>query len=228
MNDKRLFPIRLYIRKFVNTFFPRFFFGLSPQRYWAQQHWKSQNAGDIHGYDKYIVLHPRIQVMIKEIQSRVTADQPVLDLGCNCGYYLSLVKKEGYTNLSGIDISPVALKYGQEHFDLKGVDLINGSFENVLPELISTGKKFDLIYTLGATVELVHPSSDIIRHICSLSEKYVILIINEWGHSYPRFWEYEFSRNGFLLVKCIRPFDGVTQGKNFINCESLLVFEKIQ
>lgn len=228
MNEKRLFPVRLYLKKIINTFFPKFLFGLSPNRYWTQQHWKSQTAGDIHGYDKYLVFHPRIQVMIDEIKSRVTPDQSILDLGCNCGYYLSLVKSEGYHNLSGIDISPVAIRYGRDHLDLEGVDLITGSFEEVLPALISAGKRYNLVYTLGATLELVHPSCDIIGEICSLSEKYVVLIISEWGHSYPRFWEYEFSRHGFLPVKCIRPFDGRTENVDFLNSESLLVFERMR
>jgi len=227
MNEKQLFPMRIHIRKIINTFVPKTLFRLSPNRFWTRRHWKSQNAGDIHGYDKYLVFHPRIQVMINEIKSRVTTEDSVLDLGCNCGYYLSLIKKEGYHDLTGIDISPVASHYGRENLDVEGVNLIVGSFEEVLPQFIFQGKKFDLVYTLGATFELIHPSFDIIGNVCAISAKYVVLIINEWGHSYPRFWEYEFSRHGFLLIKCIRPFDGVTQNNDFISKESLLVFEKI-
>jgi len=227
MNEKRLFPTLLYIRKFLNTFFPRIFFRLSPNRYWAQQHWRSQNQGDIHGFNNYNDSHPRVPVIISEIKSRVTTEDTILDLGCNCGYYLAQLRKEGFKNLHGIDIAPIAIQYGKEQFDLDDVNLITGSFEEVLPKLIAEEKSFDMVYTLGATIELVHPSFDVIGDICSLSRHYVILIISEWGHAYPRFWEYEFNRNGFLMVKCIRPYDGKNLGKNFESSDSMLVFQRI-
>jgi SAM-dependent methyltransferase len=228
MIEKKKFPLRLYLFKFMNTFFPKTFFRLSPNRYWAQQHWRSQNQGNIHGFDKYNGYHPRAPVIISEIKSRVAAENAILDLGCNCGYYLAQLRKEGFKDLHGVDIAPAAIQYGKEHFDLDDVNLITGSFEDVLPKLIAEGKGFDLVYTLGATIELVHPSFDIVGHMCKLSERYIILIISEWGHSYPRFWEYEFNRNGFLLVKRIFPYDGSIPREDFFNQDSLMVFERIQ
>ena len=227
MNEKQLFPTRLYLRKFLNTFFPRFLFGLSPSRYWAQRHWGSQNKGDIHGFDNYFVFHPRMPILFSELRSRVQLENSILDLGCNCGYYLSLLKKEGYKNLFGIDISTVAIQYGKEQLDLSDVDLTVGSFEEILPKIVAEGTRFDLVYTLGATIELVHPSFDIIGHMCKISKRFIILIISESGHSYPRFWEYEFNRNGFLMVKCIRPYDGKYLGENVESLDSLLVFQRI-
>lgn len=227
MVRKQGFPIGIYCRKILNTFLPRFFFRLSPQRMWARNHWKNQSKGDIHGFDKYTSYHPRVQVILDEIRSRVQNRSSILDLGCNCGYYLAQLKKEGFGDLSGIDISPAAIRYGQDQLGLQDIHLITGSFEDVLPELVSKGKKFDLVYTLGATVELVHPSFDVIGHMCTLSDRYVICIISEWAHEYPRFWEYEFFRNGFWLVKCIRPYNGISMDRDFLNCESLLVFEKM-
>ncbi len=228
MSNVSIFPLRIYVRKFINTFFPRILFRLSPNRYWAQHHWKSQNEGDIHGYNNYLVSHPREPILISELAKRVTKESPILDLGCNCGYYLSLLKKEGYQDLHGIDISPVAIRYGKENLDLDGVDLIVGSFEETLPEIIAKGIQFDLVYSLGATIELVHPGFDIVTNICRCSRKYVILIIAESAHSFPRFWEYEFNRNGFVLVKCIRPYNGESTGMNPIEMDSFLVFERVQ
>jgi len=227
MNKKPIYPTNLYIRKFLNTFLPKILFKLSPNRYWAQRHWRSQNQGDRHGFDKYIVFHPRVPIIISELRSRVQSENSILDLGCNCGYYLSLLKKEGYSNLSGIEISPVAIQYGKEHLDLSDVDLTVGSFEEILPKFAAEGTQFDLVYTLGATIEIVHPSFGIIDHICKISKRFVVLIINESGHSYPRFWEYEFNRNGFLMVKCIRPYNGESDTRNPIETDSLIVFEKV-
>lgn len=228
MSKKNIFPLRLYVHKFFNTFFPKILFRLSPNRYWAQHHWRSQNEGDIHGFNNYLVAHPRQPILISELGVRVQKESSILDLGCNCGYYLSLLKKEGYKNLHGIDISPVAIQYGKEHLDLSGVDLTVGSFEEVLPKITAEETRYDLVYTLGATIELVHPSFDIVSHICTTSRRFIILIIAESGHSYPRFWEYEFNRNGFSMVKCIRPYNGESIGKNPVDMDSFLVFERVQ
>ena len=227
MMERNYFPIFLYIKKFFNTFFPKILFGLSPNRYWAQQHWKFQGKEDIHGFDKYSEGSEFFPVIIHEIQIRVKNHNSILDLGCNCGYCLNELKKEGYTNISGIDISPEAIAFGRENFNITDVSLILGSFEEILPKLVRQKKQFDLVYSVGATLELVHPSFDIIQHIAKISKGYVVLIIFEWGHSYPRFWEYEFNRNGFILVKCIRPFDGSTIRGDIYSIPSLMVFKKI-
>lgn len=227
MSRSRLFPRTLWFKKLVHTFFPRFLFRISPRRYWQRNHWKNQKSGDIHGYEKYTVDHPRIPVLLAELRALVRPSEPILDAGCNCGYYLSLLKKEGFSNLHGIDISPEAVTYGKTHFDLSDVEIAIGSFEDTLPRFFRQDKKFRLVYSLGATLELVHPSFDIIGSLCRISETYVLLIINEWGHEYPRLWEYEFNKNGFLLVKCIRPFDGRKTVGDPINTDSLLVFMRI-
>ncbi len=226
MTPRRCFPLRLYLKKLINTFCPRFIFRFSPWQFFARRHWKEQDEGDIHGFDNYLTPHPRIPLLIAEIESRIATDRPVLDLGCNCGYYLSCIKKAGFTDLAGVDIAPAAIRYGKEHLDLTGVDLMVGSFEEVLPDLAARGRKFDLVYSMGATIELVHPSFDVIRHICAVSDRYVILIISEWGHAYPRFWEYEFNRNGFFLVRKVYPYDGKPFSGDPVLTDSLLIFEK--
>ena len=227
MPNRRLYSRYQYIRKIVNSFFPKILFRLSPIQFSARLHWKNQNEGDLHGFDKYICYHTRVPIIISEIKARVPYNSSILDIGCNCGYYLSLLKKEGFNNLSGVDISPAAIQYGKEHFDLKNVNLTVGSFEEVFPVFSKQKKQYDLVYSLGATIELVHPSFDIVGSMCEISKRYIVLIISEWGHDYPRFWEYEFNRNGFSLVKSIRPYDGKTLDSDYAITNSLMVFQRI-
>lgn len=151
-----------------------------------------------------------------------------MDLGCNCGYFLFELSKIGYTNLSGVDISRSAIDFGKNHFDLQNTNMHIGAFENVLPELLDQGKKFDVIFSMGATIELVHPSFDIIKYIARLSNMYVLLYVHERGHCSPRLYEYEFQRHGFLMVKCLRPYDGSDVSKlNLKGMISLLIFRKL-
>ena len=216
------------ISKALNSLLPRWIFFLSWRQYLQRKHWRSQNIGDLHGFDKYAKDRPQVPYLVKEIQERVNKDNSIFDLGCNCGFYLKKLRDIGYSNLSGVDISNAAVEYGRAEFNLQKVDLHVGAFEDVLPKLIENGVKFDLIYSMGATVELVHPSFDVIRKMCQLSSKYIVLFIQEWGHTTPRMYEYEFQKQGFMLVKCVRPYDGSSvSGVNIESVASLLVFQKL-
>lgn len=228
MTDRRLFTRKQYILKCFNTFLPRIIHQISPVKYKNRKHWKIQNLGDLHGYEKYCIPHPRIPFLVNEVNDLITKEDSILDLGCNCGYYLSILKNNGYSSLSGVDISGNAIEYGRKNLDLADVDLFEGSFEEILPKLIDQNKNYDLVYSMGATIELIHPSFDIIKSICELSNKYVILSISEWGHSYPRFYEYEFNKHGFLQVKAIRPYSGYKENiDDPKNITSMLIFKKI-
>ncbi len=225
MGPKALFTKRQYLEKCIHSLCPRIFFRLSPFKNRSKVHWRAQEEGDPHGYDKYNTYNPKIRILLDELEIRASANSRILDLGCNCGYYLHELRKAGYGSLSGVDISEKAIEYGKRTFGLTGIELMVGSFEEILPQLVAENRRFDLIYSMGATLELVHPSFDIIRFICQLSKHYVVLDIYEWGHSYPRLWEYEFHQQGFALVKCIRPFMGGIV-RDPVEEDSLLVFQR--
>jgi hypothetical protein len=90
-----------------------------------------------------------------------------------------------------------------------------------LPDL-----SFDMLYSHGATIELVHPSFDIVRHMCRVTRNHVVLIVNETvAHSYPRFWTYEFARNGFFLREARRPV-GEIPPEDSAGRPSLLVYRR--
>jgi SAM-dependent methyltransferase len=225
-----LFKNKDYKQKAFFTFCPRPIFRLDPSRNAQKIHWKSQDIGDPHGYDKYDKLNAEhASVLFKEVQSVLEKNKSILDLGCNCGYMLDGLKKIGYKNLSGIDICKNAIEYGKKKFDLAGVELTVGSQEEVLPRLVSQKRIFDLVYSCGASVSLVHPSFDVIRHICRLSHKYVIMVNEDsLGFPYPRLWEYEFNRNGFAMVKYLMPYDGsvLTAGRE--DGRSLAVYQRVR
>jgi len=219
-------PYRL--KALINSLTPRVFFFFSFRRMSQRNHWAKQKFGDVHGCQNYMHHRPQIPYLIDEINSRVKHEHAVLDLGCNCGYYLFELKKAGYKNLTGVDISSHAIKFGKKYFDLQNTNMHIGAFENVLPELLEQGRKFDVIFSMGASIELVHPSFDIIKYLARLSDKYVILFIWEWGRPTARLYEYEFQKYGFLMVKCIRPFDGSEiDTLNLKKIQSLLVFKKV-
>ena len=115
-------------------------------------------------------------------------NDPILDLGCNCGRFLNYLLQRGYTNLNGVDISFKAREYMDEVFPelAKIVQFQRATFQEYLSSQV--GLSMETVFTHGATVELVHPSFPLIKHICRIARSSVIFMFSGTGHRYPRFW----------------------------------------
>ena len=168
-------------------------------------------------------LEPASLVLLNEIIS-LCPDKysSILDMGCNVGRHLNYLYDNGYTNLHGVDFSrraieDMAVRYPEMY---KASSLTVASFQEYLsgnPNVV------DLVYTRGATFELVHPSFPLIKKVCHIARQYVVMVISETGHAYPRFWIYEFANNGFELEHLKRPASKEKPEHNV----SLLTFRRI-
>lgn len=165
-------------------------------------------------------LRPGIDVLLLEkvLEYANSIESPVLDLGCNSGRHLEYLHNKGLRNLSGVDIMKSALLYFQERCPeaYKDSKIHHDFFQHFLR--ITVDKKFEIVYSVGATIELVHPSFDIISDMCRVAQSYVILLVQENSHSYPRFYVTEFRKNLFNLIHSVRPI-----GESNV---SLLVFKR--
>ena len=61
----------------------------------------------------------------------------------------------------------MATRYPEMHAASK---LTNASFEDFLPG----AEPADLVYTRGATFELVHPSFPLVKHVCRVAKRYAL------------------------------------------------------
>jgi SAM-dependent methyltransferase len=159
-----------------------------------------------------------ILLLEKVLEHTINKDAPVLDLGCNSGRHLEYLHKNGLRNLSGVDVMKSALMYFQERCPDAYEDstIHHDFFQHFLRNEMD--KKYETVYSVGATIELVHPSFDIIGEICRVANSYVVILVQENYHSYPRFYVTEFERNQFKLVYSLRPIRESTV--------SLLVFNR--
>lgn len=185
-------------RRFLCTFLP--FLVRRQGGSGTREHWeKHPTASAFEGID------PASQAQMDEIIALVPErNASILDMGCNVGRHLDYLHRQGYRNLRGVDWSSAAIRdmatsYPEMHTAAR---LTNASFEDFLS---SNPEPVDLVYTRGATFELVHPSYPLVRQVCRIAKHYVVLVITEAGHAYPRFWEYEFAREGFELIHLRRP-----------------------
>jgi SAM-dependent methyltransferase len=128
----------------------------------------------------------------------------ILDLGCNCGRHIIHLAGRGYRNLVGVDAmraaialfaerAPIVFQNGEIHHDL---------FQRFLSR--QPDRRFALTYSHGSTIELVHPSFDIVAHMSRVTRRHICLILNE-REAFRRDWLRQFGRHGFNLLHGERP-----------------------
>lgn len=142
--------------------------------------------------------------IFNEFFSGINKDSKILEIGCNVGLKLSILKKMGFQNLFGIEINKKAFEKAK--LDNPGISFINTSIEEFDPK----EERFDLVYTSGLLIH-INPSvlQKVLEKIINLTEKYIfgfeyysdnLTEINYRGHSNVC-WKQNFP----LLFKNIFP-----------------------
>ena len=176
------------------------------------------------GYTTFMKIDEKALFLIENLQKLINdKNMPILDVGCNVGRFLNVLAKDGCNNLTGVDINQIAITDSYSVYpDLVGnAEMKCDTIQNFLSN--AKDNEFDLIYTMGATIEHVHPTFPLVKKLAKVSGKYVCILINE-SELYVRFWEIEFRRNDFkLLIKA--PFSYFDPTGDIR--EVLYIFEKI-
>lgn len=164
--------------------------------------WKNASPDSGHGYKNFVDMDEKSIYLMNEVISLTpNFDAKILDLGCNVGRCLNYLEERGYKDLHGVDVSKPAIDIISEVypkvFEKANIELC--SFQQFL--LDKDDLYYATTYTNGATVELVPSSFPLIKEVTRVTSKYVCFMISPDGHWYPRFWEYEFSKYSFFLVK---------------------------
>jgi SAM-dependent methyltransferase len=183
---------------------------------YTYRYWYRANISSKHYYTNYAALDTNARILISKIQKYSSKNSKILDLGCNIGRHLTELKKLGYNNLYGVDIGRIPIAKSKKVFpNLKSVKNVCSSFEEYLSK--TPANFFYLIYTHGATIELVKPTFPLISQLYRVltTSGYLIFLIHENEHSYPRFWRYEFKVNNLSIVS-----------EKIINTKTLFVLKK--
>lgn len=193
--------------------------------FWPTLHdadfWRDVVVGEVMGPEYYVDIGPHSQILVHELLDRShDKNLSFLDLGCNRGRFLDILFESGVKNLHGVDVCAAAIDSIKEEtpelFREASIKL-----QSMQEFLLAAGScSIDITYTHGATVELIPSSFPLVREICRVTRESVIFYISESDYLYPRFWENEFRKHGFKLIKLVR------QPNNSINRFSLLVFER--
>ena len=117
----------------------------------------------------------------KEVLDKLNVDR-ILEVGCNVGNQLLLLKKMGYTNLWGIELQEYAVEIARKR--TSGINIAKGSAFDIPYK----NKFFDLVFTSGV---LIHISPDdidkVLIEIYRCTNKYI------WGFEY-------YNPEGYQMV----------------------------
>ncbi len=117
---------------------------------------------------------------------------PILEVGCNVGTQLLLLKEMGFTDLSGVEIQEYALQRAQERLG-DGKILQASALSIPFPD-----QQFELVFTSGVLIHIAPADLPIaMREIHRCTKKWV------WGMEYyaPQMEEIVYRDNHNLLWK---------------------------
>jgi putative transferase (TIGR04331 family) len=121
----------------------------------------------------------------------------------------------GYRNLVGVDAMRSAISLFAERAPaaFSGSEVHHDLFQRFL--MRQPDGRFELTYSHGSTIELVHPSFDVVAHICRVTRRHVCPLITE-SEYFRRDWTRQFDRRGFRLVHPEPLRDPVNGAKLFV------------
>ena len=199
--------IKVLFKKIYNTFLFNLFF-FRKKNTLAIKYWKNIKDNSNHSYEKYIIIDKYAKKILKNVIKYSSKKDKILDICCNVGRHLNFLNNIGYVNLCGFDINSRAVNQSIKTFPrLKNINIYCSSAETFFKKFPE--KYFDVVYTHGATLELIPPTFNLVKEISRVVKNYAIIMINEDGHAFPRFWRYEFSFNNLKIIK-IEKYDSLT------------------
>lgn len=195
--------------KWFSARFPRVC-GLGSEH--LKQEWHSSNS------NKCLVPFEKISLpeyrLVQVLLDTIRPGDDIVDLGGNQGRFSATLTDVDDVSILNVDVWEEALNVSRQNPRLKALglryDVCCQTFESFLAS--SRDAQFDILFSRGATVELVPNSFPLVFQISRITRRAVVLMIKPMGHYTPRFYSLEFKKYGFvqdLYVPCNDINDGV-------------------
>ena len=159
--------------------------------------WKNQRYYKSEFYKE--LETPLQKYYIEYIENNTSKKDKILDICCNQGRHLKGLHNLGYQYLYGVDIMDDAINILKESKEYSEGGILAESDMAQLYIKKQHEKFFDYAITYSATIELINPGFKIFEELYRILKKGFIFVLNENGHSYPRFYRYQIKSSGFKI-----------------------------
>jgi SAM-dependent methyltransferase len=199
-------PIAILFRKIINTFRPtaRFLGWLQGGRAVFERDviiWRHEGVNSTRYFSR---LDADALALLDQATLHALHEDRILDICCNQGRLLLELKRRSYRHVYGFDIMTAAIDAlkANPHYDPAVVHVEQCLAQDYFSDKADSA--FDWAIAYSAVIELIHPSFDIFKELSRTVRKGMFLVINESGHTYPRFYRLLHRLNGFQIVSVRR------------------------
>lgn len=183
--------------------------GLRPPWVWTAQqcrdYWATRTDGtDANQPANYTQKNTAIVDLLHEFwQPEVTTGMSVCEIGSNAGPNLNRLHELGYSDLSGVEINPHAIRQMRATYPaLEGVPVTEGPLEQALPAMAAG--EVDVVFSMAVLLH-VHPSSNsVLAEMMRVAARYVCVIEAETTtlrYIFARDYQRMFERAGARQIR---------------------------
>ncbi len=182
---------------------------LSPEachEYWTET---VNNIGSLNHPIFYAAKPTTILDFLVQFWSSYTSKTDnILEIGCNCGANLNYLYKQGYKNLSGIEINKTAIKEMKRLYPdtYTNTNIHIGSIEDTTKIILD--KTYDTTFSMAVLMH-IHPQNikQVFTELKRITRKYIVTIENENSAlsniTFIRNYKKEFKKIGIEELKSI-------------------------
>lgn len=151
----------------------------------VREDWASRSGKFSPAYYAEIGPNEVSKTVANVLDHYVHDDAAVLELGCGSGRHLAHLRKQGYENLTGVDINEESFDVMADHYPrlVETGTFHTGALEDIVPEFDADA--FDVVYTVE-TLQHIHPDDEwVFEEIARVSADLLVVAENE-GNSPQR------------------------------------------
>ena len=167
-----------------------------------QRRWEVQGTeGSQDNPETFLKENQSLPELFRDVLPYLPKESAILELGCNVGRSLNYLFKQGYQNLTGIEIGAKAVELGKKAYPemTKQAKVIVGDAVQEIKKQPSAA--FDLVFCHSVMVN-IHPKfNSIFADMARVSRKFVLMLESEGSiTAYPRDFQKMIEQHGYKQI----------------------------
>ena len=143
-------------------------------------YWEIQDRDTTHSPEVYTKAESSTFAMFKELLEVLDKQAFLIEIGCNAGRNLNYLLEQGYKNLAGIEINPLAVHdVMKEYFpELYRVGTFYTGSANTEIKKIEDGK-YDVVFAHSVLIHIEPRERSLFYDMVRISSKYIVIFSQE-------------------------------------------------